>query len=150
MNAHDLAVLLTGAEYPLSITPSIRNHAKASGLVIVYGAGDDLIVFDGAIDDEYGAGDRTEIRLDRKGVIPDYDQISKRDRDPDVKDNLRDYFQRECGGGIVTAVWAAEPYSWTYETTIPHETFEIVEDGQPYCRGIVFALSDVPLSFAKA
>jgi hypothetical protein len=42
-------------------------------------------------------------------------------------------------------LWAEEgDYSWTYATEIPHATFEVIEDDGPYCRGIVFALADVP------
>ena len=33
--------------------------------------------------------------------------------------------------------------AWTYRTDIPHETFMIYEDGEPYCRGIVFNIDDV-------
>lgn len=34
-------------------------------------------------------------------------------------------------------------YSWTFKTKIHHSTFEVMEDGKPYCRGLVFALADV-------
>jgi hypothetical protein len=50
------------------------------------------------------------------------------------------------GGVLVKALWCAEGgdgLCWTFETSIPHATFTIVEDGEPFCRGIVFALSDV-------
>ena len=46
-------------------------------------------------------------------------------------------------GKKITAVWDTDGYSWIYQTDIPHATFEIVEDGAPYCRGIIFALADV-------
>jgi len=29
---------------------------------------------------------------------------------------------------------------WTFATTIPHETFTIFEDGEPFCEGIVFSM----------
>ena len=45
----------------------------------------------------------------------------------------------------IEALFAKEPgYTWIYKTDIPHETFEIVEDGEPYCRGIVFNIGDIP------
>ena len=43
----------------------------------------------------------------------------------------------------VNAKWDTEGYSWVYETVIPHVVFDILEDGDKYCRGIVFALADV-------
>ena len=33
---------------------------------------------------------------------------------------------------------------WDFKTAIPHETFEVYDEGILYCRGVVFALADVP------
>ena len=33
--------------------------------------------------------------------------------------------------------------TWCYKTDIPHETFMIYDDGEPYCRGIVFSIEDL-------
>ena len=44
---------------------------------------------------------------------------------------------------IIEALWdPGDGYSWRYATEIPHATFEIREDDQPYCQGIVFALNE--------
>jgi hypothetical protein len=40
-------------------------------------------------------------------------------------------------------VWGKDDTSWSYETDIPHATFDVLEDGEVYCRGIVFALADL-------
>ena len=32
---------------------------------------------------------------------------------------------------------------WTFETDIPHETFTIMEDGEPWCIGMVFSMKDL-------
>ena len=32
---------------------------------------------------------------------------------------------------------------WTYETNIPHAEFVMYEDGDPYCRGIVFSMDSI-------
>ena len=32
---------------------------------------------------------------------------------------------------------------WSYETDIPHETFNIYEDGEVWCVGIVFSVEDL-------
>jgi len=142
MDTKTLAAILTGWEHPLRITNELREVAKCAGLVIVYGASDDLMEFDGAIYDEIGAYGGTEVWVDATGLVPDFDSIDKSARDG--KDRLRDYFKREGSGRKISAIWSDEgAYSWTYRTDIPHETFEIFEDGEPYCRGIVFALADV-------
>jgi hypothetical protein len=36
-------------------------------------------------------------------------------------------------------IWA----SWKIQTDIPHETFDIMEDGELFCRGVVFHVDDV-------
>ena len=43
------------------------------------------------------------------------------------------------------AVWCdGDEYSWTYKTDIPHATFDVMEDGEKFCRGIVFSVNDLP------
>jgi len=54
------------------------------------------------------------------------------------------------GGGIVydngnefiEAVWCKGGYTWSYETNIPHATFDIYDEGEKYCKGIVFDIND--------
>lgn len=52
------------------------------------------------------------------------------------------YRELKARAAIVEAVWDNDGYSWTYKTDIPHETFEVLEDGEKYCRGIVFYLHE--------
>ena len=55
-----IAAVLHGSEYPLYPSKEISAQAKAAGIVIVYGASDDLMEFDGAFRDEvdrFGPGD---------------------------------------------------------------------------------------------
>jgi hypothetical protein len=137
MNEKEIAAALTGREYPAYIPKEIAQAAKANGLVIVYGQSDDLMEFEGAISDELGANDGTTAYVDAKGLLRDRDSI-------DNDDDLKDHFAREPHAKPIEALWCKEgDYSWTFKTAIPHETFEIVEDGGPYCRGIVFALADL-------
>ena len=50
----------------------------------------------------------------------------------------------EFSGAIndeVKAVWHDKGGPcWTFETDIPHETFTVMEDGEPFCVGIVFSM----------
>lgn len=141
MDAKLLAAMLTGREYGSEITRAEEAEAKAAGLVIAFGASDDLLELRGAIHDEAGAYDGGKVRVDRAGIIPNFEDI-----DRDDKEELRRYFKRENGGSEIEAAWEGEPgYSWIIKTSVPHETFEIVEDGEPYCRGIVFAHADLPV-----
>jgi len=139
MTSKELAQQLNGMEYPLEISQAIEAQAEASGLVIVYGASDDLMEFSGAITEECGAYKGITVEVDAEGVLPLFEAIAS---DCD-KDALRNYFAREGRTVSIEALWNKEPnYSWTYKTDIPHETFEVMVDGDHYCRGIVFSLAD--------
>lgn len=134
MTKEELAALLTGREYRSEITKQEAAQAKADGLVVVYGASDDLMEFDGAIHDELGAYNGTTAHLTNQGLLTnDCDH-----------DECPHYEKLKNQAATIAAGWCEEDgYSWTFSTEIPHATFEIVEDGEPYCRGIVFALADV-------
>lgn len=107
---------------------------KESGLVAVFGASDDLMEFRGAIYDEVGCYSGGAAYVTPRGL---FEQTCDNDRCPH-EGKLRDEAVK------IAAVWDRDGYSWVYETEIPHVTFDIVEGADRYCRGIVFALSDVP------
>lgn len=136
--AKKLAAQLNGSEYPLRISNELAEQAKAAGLVIVYGASDDLMEFRGAIYDELYVNDGGTALVDAEGLLPDNAD------DLETDEERARYYYRKGKAKTIEALWAKEgDYSWTYRTAIPHETFEVVEDGGPYCRGIVFALADL-------
>lgn len=146
MTRDELASQLTGLEYPLRISKYLRAQAKAAGLVIIYGASDDLMEFDGALNEEIGAWNGIEVLIDQKGLLPDFETICE---DGD-KEDLRDYFKREPNVRKIEAVWGEDDGpAWSYKTDIPHVTFEVMEDDEPYCRGIVFSLADLGQEAAK-
>lgn len=115
-----MAALLNGREYGSEITREEAVLAKASGLVVVFGYSDDNVELRGAISDEAGCyrGRTFYVR-------------------PDGIDTSGD-------GEKLIAEWCKEPRaSWTYSTDVPHATFNIMENGELYCRGIVFAVADL-------
>lgn len=138
MTKEELAERLDGREYRSEITKDEQMAAKAAGLIVVFGASDDLMELRGSIHDEeccYGGG---TVLVDAQGIV-DRDRVDVEDDDA-----LADYLARKKVARKIEALWCKEPgYSWTYRTDIPHATFEIVEDGEPYCRGIVFSLADL-------
>ena len=89
--------------------------AEENGLVVVFGASDDLCEIRGVEDDEIDCFDGGEATI---------------------------------AGAKVKINWCKDGYSWTYDTDIPHECFDVYEDGEKYCRGIVFSISDVRLPAA--
>jgi len=130
----DLAALLNGREYPFRLSKEEAAQAKADGLVVVYGASDDLMEFEGAIYDELSAYKGATAHLTHEGLLHNE---CENDECPSFK-------KLKSASATIKALWCKEEgYSWTFETEIRHETFEIVEEGEKYCRGIVFNLKDV-------
>lgn len=138
MDTKQIAAALNNISYPVRIDRSLLDAAKASGVVIVYGASDDIMRFDGAITDEIGCYNGGSALVDAEGLLPERESI-----DDDAE--LEAFFNRKRKAQIIEAVWCDESdnYPWTYQTEIPHETFEVIEDDDKYCRGIVFALDDL-------
>ena len=133
MTKEELANLLNGREIGNEITNGEASEAQKSGLVVVYGASDDLMEFDGAIADEAGCYEgRTVYILD--GALVGEDACSARCK----------WFKAALKNAkTIKAIWGENGYSWTYKTDIPHATFDVLEKGEKYCRGIVFNLLDV-------
>ena len=131
-----LPTLLNGIEYPVRIQSNILKSAKESGLVIVYGASDDLIEFAGAFNDEAGVNNGGVVEIDKQGIIEDFGEVEHE------VEACQKWIARHAKAHEIEALWCKEPgYSWTYKTDIPHETFEVMEDGKHYCRGIVFMIT---------
>lgn len=108
------------------------------GLVVAYGHSDDNVELRGAINEEVGAWSGTTIRLTKDGVL----------QEPacDSAENCNcPYFAAAKNAAkTIKAVWHDEGGPcWTFETDIPHETFNIYEDGELFCVGIVFSTEDL-------
>lgn len=133
MKPTELAARLNGREYCSEITDQEEAQAKADGLVVVYGASDDLMEFAGAIKDEIGCFDGGTAYLTSAGLLQNACDSG----------TCPHFVKVKAKAATIKAVWDQDGYSWTYETAIPHAPFDIMEDGDTYCRGIVFALADI-------
>lgn len=137
-----IAQVLNGMNYPLSIPKAITEAARISGVVIVYGASDDLMELDGAIRDEFGCYDGGTAKVDAKGLLRDWESV----KDDDNKAEIAEWLKRAKTAKEIKAVFSpSEPEGATfaYETSIPHATFDVMEDGGIYCRAIAFNLADL-------
>lgn len=149
MTPQEFAARLNGRQYRSELTAEEAREAKRLGLVVIYGASDNLLEFDGAISDELGAHDGTEARVDQRGVLASFEDLVGRTED---ESEFELYFRRKAAGfAIVKAFWCprkdevSEPWaSWSIETEVPHATFDIMEDGELFCRGVVLRLADLP------
>lgn len=152
MTKEELAAKLNGSQYydDLPKEKEIQAEAEASGLLIVYGASDDLVEFRGVFRDEVGAFRGNDcIRVDKSGVIPNShiaaDEWSNDEEDDDdiTFSKIQEYVKRrEQSAVIVKAVWDSEGYSWIIKTDTPHATFDIMEGNEKFCRGIVIDFKD--------
>lgn len=117
-----MAAKLNNSKYR-NIPIELLNEAEHNGIAVIYGASDDLMQLMGALYDEFDCFDGGTCYLNKNGEI-NYEETTP---------NKINIFWHDDG-----------EYRWTYETTIPHETFDIyTSDGEKYCRGIVFFVSDL-------
>lgn len=136
MTPQEFSVLLHGREYGKEITEAEELEAKRLGLVVVFGYSDDNAEFRGAIDAEAGCYNGGEIRIHRKGLLASHE-------DPcDCQFCGYQAIAAKCA--VIHAVWDVGGYAWTYRTEIPHYVFDIMDNGQKFCRGILFHSSELP------
>jgi hypothetical protein len=132
MDIFEFAKRLDGRSVGCELTRANSKLAEELGFVVVYGGSDDLMEFGGAIRDEVDCYEGGEAFIDSNGLFKECD------------DNCT-YSKKAKGEcALIVALWCSDgDYSWTYYTDIPHATFEILEDDEPYCRGIVFDLKNL-------
>lgn len=135
MTKEQLAALLNGREYPMVITDAEAKQAKKDGLVVVSGASDDLCELRGALYDEAGCCDGGILILNRKGFVENHSDCEC------MYCGFKEYTNSLAR---IEAIWDRDGVSWQYETSIPHATFDIMEDGEVYCRGLVLELAALP------
>lgn len=145
MTPAEFAARLHGRTYRNEITRPESAEAKAAGLVVVYGYSDDNVELDGAVRDEISAYDGTTVFLGKDGEIhKPWDVLIEGELDESIFDA---WFKRKASGvRSIEARWChkdADGFAWSFVTDIPHATFDISDDGEPFCRGIVFALTDL-------
>lgn len=125
MTKEELAAKLDGREYGGEITREEERAAAAAGLVVAFGASDDLAEFRGAVNDEFYPGDGGRIGVYSSGIAA------------------------ELGENATTGVlyeWCpvGADVSWRVTPDVPFARFKIVEEDDVYCEGAVFALADCP------
>ena len=139
MTAKELETALTGRKVGMEITSVEFDRAADAGLVVVFGYSDDNVEFRGAIDEEVGAWNGTTIHVTPDGLL----------EPPACSDDVEDctcpYFAAaKKRAKIINALWHDKGGPcWTFETDMPHETFTVMEDGEPFCEGIVFSMADL-------
>lgn len=111
--------------------------AKENGIVIVFGCSDDLMEFRGAIYDEAGGYGGVTVSLTQDGIF----EIPSCFECEECK-YLKEAQKRAVQ---ITSIWndLDGEYLWTFKTDIPHEKFDVLDEGEKFCRGIVFYVEDL-------
>jgi hypothetical protein len=138
MDIQQFAAMLNGKEIYKEITREEERQAKELGIVVVFGHSDDNIEFRGAINDEVGCHKGRTIYLNKDGLFEECEYAGN------FRDGCKYVNMAKAQCKTIEAVWdGGEGYSWTYRTGIPHATFDILEDGEKFCRGIVFNIKEL-------
>jgi len=135
MHSKELAKLLNGRQYGSEITKEEAKQAKENNLVVVFGYSDDGVELKGAIDEEFGI-DR--IYLNKNGLIENKCDDEDCPYYQELIESANYIHSEYCG-------FPEMPNGWMFKfnNPVPHETFDIVEDDEVSCKGIVFSLNDI-------
>jgi hypothetical protein len=150
MTVKEWAKKISGFEYPADELDNLNKEMAADGIIIAHGASDDLLEFRGVIYDEVGAWEGTEVRISSrgKGTAFIFDEEENQDS---FEFNQKEIVAMQQ----VKAIWSprcrdvednesGEAFaSWLIETEIPHETFDIMEDGELFCWGVVLHVDNI-------
>ncbi len=131
MEIKKIAEMLNGREYGKEMKEIDLSELEKKRIVVAFGYSDDNIEFRGAINDEVGCYNGGTILLDKDGLITN-----------NCSDEYCPYYieKKEKAHHKIIANWDRNGYSWYYESNIPNVSFDILEDGKKYCRGLVFYL----------
>ena len=142
MTKEELASALNGRQYTSEISDREEQMAKESGLLVLFGASDDLCELRGAINDELSAYNGCTLLIG-----PDGNLLQEIDRDDEEVLKRHGLFvalaERRKSAIKIDCKWCAtKEYSWTFETESPHAAFDVLEDDDKFCRGIVIDLKE--------
>lgn len=150
MTIQEFASMLNGRQYSNEITKQEESQAKELGFVVIFGASDDLCELRGAIDDEVDCCGGGEFSINSAGIVtrPDCDC-----------EHARKWHNQQLASAVaIEAVWCPRnqndevEMTWGYKLpeNIPHATFDILDDEEHYCRGVVFELKSVTVGANRA
>lgn len=127
-----LADILHGCEYGSEGSRDIFEQAKKDNLLVIFGYSDDSIMTEGIDQDQH----YNKIILDADG------QVHTADEDEFDAEDMLD--ANGINYEVINAIFSPpdQQYTFVYETEIPHDTFDVMEGSEKYCKGIVIDVSD--------
>jgi len=145
MKKEELALMLNGRNRRDDMTKDEDRIAMESGLVVIFGASDDLVEFRGAIYDEIGAYEGTDFIIATPGMEIPVDEDEETYRKAKELEPLGIEDESITTKNRFKALWCPEELecSWLIKTDLPHAPFDIMEDGELFCRGLVIEVADL-------
>lgn len=126
MTKEELAEILNDREYGYEITSWEEKIAHDNGLVVIFGASDDIVEFRGVLNDEIDANEGCHFKLNKELKIK-------------VGDKYKGHHRS------IQAVWCPnDEMSWGFVTTIPHSTFTTWDADEVFCKGIIINVAELP------
>lgn len=136
MTKEELAARLNGRQMGEEITNAEEALANTSGLVVLFGYSDDNAEFRGAIHGEEDCynSNVTNLLVGKTGILD-----AGHEAECGCKYCGFDVLKKQAK--VIKATFGKD--GWSYETAIPHATFDVLEGGDTFCRGIVFSVEDL-------
>lgn len=122
--ANTLGVRPKGDEVPYYMAC----EAQRLGYLIIFGSSDDLVEICGKRSDELDAFRPTTFYVSQHRIY--------------TADETHPAAARPVHAEYSQPT-AAQPSLWKFKTDIPHATFDIMEDGELYCRGLVIDTTNI-------
>lgn len=138
MNKEEFAERITLRQRCEELTEEDVELAHESGLVVIYGGSEDLVMLEGAIDDELDGP--LVFDISALGILQPWEED-----EPQTPEDAAGWLEQKRLCKCIEAKWSDAPseYCWTFETEIPHATFEIIDGEDGYCLGIVIDMKDL-------
>ena len=148
MNLKEWAEKLNGREYGDELSYEEGKQLKEDGIIAVFGYSDDNMELEGAFCDELSAYVDTTYYWTGNGFVSnnrineflDYIDDEYREFYPLLKPLFENNIERSYIRSI-----PGDDCQFLYETNIPCEWFNVMEDGELYCKGFVFNKSDLKI-----
>lgn len=144
-----MAKALNGCSY-CNLPWALVQRAKAERLLIVVGESDDIVSLYGVVNDEASSS----FMVGPSGIQPSLSSMLEEclervsrygEGDQTARKQLTDWVSANSQSGVVTANYPDE-HGWSFKTELDHACFEVIEDGDVQCVGIVLALDALGVS----